>query len=161
MKNQSPNSAPGNLRVFVACLLSFLLIMMPFVQLAAAARRESGVRSRRPESGRQTADGTRQDGASNMASAAENIFLSAPVPKPAPEPPALAAAPFWVASTLSAGGIAIIGVNTEDVIPGGASANDTITFILLKPIGSGTVIFFSDRNWNGTTFPAAGGGDST
>src|SRR5688572_4383217 len=80
----TPNSG---LRVFSASLLSALMIMMPFVQLAAAARRESGVRSRGPEIGRQAANSRHQESATNAA--AENVFLNAPVPKPAPEPPAL------------------------------------------------------------------------
>ena len=65
------------------------------------------------------------------------------------------------ATTLSVGDLAIIGVNTEDTIPGGGSPNDLISFILLKPIGSGTQIFFTDRSWNGSSFAAAGGGDGT
>ncbi|MGZ5483484.1 MAG: hypothetical protein ACXWID_16050, partial [Pyrinomonadaceae bacterium] len=78
-----PNSG---LRVFSACLLSVLMIMMPFVQMAAAEGQRSEVRGQRSESGRQTADSRQQDTAKNAA--AENVFLNAPIPKPAPEPPA-------------------------------------------------------------------------
>jgi Ca2+-binding RTX toxin-like protein len=71
--------------------------------------------------------------------------------------------PNEIASVLAPGaaGIAIIGVSTEDTIPGGEVANDTISFILLTAIGSGTVIYFTDRNWNGSAFAAAGGGEGT
>ncbi|QAY77378.1 tandem-95 repeat protein [Sphingosinicella sp. BN140058] len=63
-----------------------------------------------------------------------------------------------VATTLSVGQIAIIGVNSEDT---GNPQRDAITFMLLSPIGSGTQIFFTDRSWNGTTFAAAGGNEGT
>src|SRR3954453_17012211 len=65
------------------------------------------------------------------------------------------------ATTLSVGDLAIISVNTEDIIPGGSSSNDLISFILLKPVGSGTQIFFTDRAWNGSSFAGAGGGEGT
>jgi hypothetical protein len=57
------------------------------------------------------------------------------------------------ATTLSAGDIAIIGYQ--------ADSPDSLSFVLLHDIGSGTQIFFSDRNWNGTAFPGAGSGDGT
>ncbi|PSJ38892.1 tandem-95 repeat protein [Allosphingosinicella deserti] len=63
-----------------------------------------------------------------------------------------------VATTLSVGQIAIIGVNTED---NGNPQRDAITFMLLAPIGSGTQIFFSDRSWNGSVFAGAGGNEGT
>jgi Ca2+-binding RTX toxin-like protein len=66
--------------------------------------------------------------------------------------------PLLVPTTLMAAGIAIIGYNTDD--PGG-TPSDTISFVLLTAIGSGTQIFFTDRTWNGTTFAAAGGGEGT
>ncbi|HEX5704275.1 MAG TPA: Ig-like domain-containing protein [Pyrinomonadaceae bacterium] len=75
----------SGLRVFNAALLSALLIMMPFVQLAAASRRESAPNSRGPETARQATDNREQ-----TAAAPENVFANAPVPKPAPEAPALA-----------------------------------------------------------------------
>ncbi|MBC7604892.1 MAG: hypothetical protein H7255_19820, partial [Ramlibacter sp.] len=62
------------------------------------------------------------------------------------------------ATTLAAGDIAIVGYNTEDT---GNPGLDSISFVLLRAIGSGTVIFFSDRTWDGTNFAAAGGSDST
>ena len=62
------------------------------------------------------------------------------------------------ATTLAAGELAIIGYDTEDT---GSPALDSITFVLLKPIGSGTQIFFTDRSWNGTVFAGAGGGEGT
>ena len=57
------------------------------------------------------------------------------------------------ATTLSAGDIAIIGYQ--------ADSPDALSFVLLRDIGSGTQIFFSDRNWNGSAFPGAGSGDGT
>ncbi len=62
------------------------------------------------------------------------------------------------ATVMSIGDVAIIAANTEDT---GNPQKDLISFILLKPIGSGTVIYFTDRAWNGTVFAAAGGGDGT
>src|SRR6478609_10602230 len=62
------------------------------------------------------------------------------------------------ATILTAGDIAIIGYNTED---NGNPQKDSISFVLLAPIGSGTQIFFTDRSWNGTVFAGAGGGEGT
>ena len=52
------------------------------------------------------------------------------------------------ATTLTAGDIAIIGVNSDDP--------DTFSFVALRPIGSGTVIRFTDQSWNGSAFTASG-----
>ena len=49
---------------------------------------------------------------------------------------------------LSPGDIAVIGYNSDDP--------DTFSFVALKPIGSGTVIRFTDQSWNGSTFSASG-----
>ena len=72
-----PLSTPYNgLRVFSASLLSALLIMMPFVQMAAATRanaRVSGVRS--PESGKSEAN-----------AAAENVLVNPGLPGPVAVP---------------------------------------------------------------------------
>src|SRR5690348_11028523 len=64
---------------------------------------------------------------------------------------------FMTATTLEIGDLGLIGVNTEDTIPGGSTANDQIGFLLLAPIGAGTTIYFTDRAWNGTTFTNAAG----
>jgi Ca2+-binding RTX toxin-like protein len=72
--------------------------------------------------------------------------------------PAVLEAGFLV---LARSQLQIISVSTEDTIPGGAVANDGISFILLAPLAAGAVIFFTDRDWNGTTFAAAGGGEGT
>jgi hypothetical protein len=53
-----------------------------------------------------------------------------------------------VATALKAGSLAVIHINSDD--PGGTRA-DTISFVLLKPTGSGTVIYFTDRTWTPTT----------
>lgn len=64
-----------------------------------------------------------------------------------------------VATTLRAGSVAIISYAT-DALAGSANGGDTIRFVLLQPIGAGTQIFFTDRNWNGTSF-ASGAGEGT
>src|SRR5215217_1410781 len=56
-----------------------------------------------------------------------------------------------VATPLKRGSLAIISVNTDTV---GAVNTDSITFILLEGVGSGTQIFFTDRTWT----PTAGSG---
>ncbi|MDB5696105.1 MAG: tandem-95 repeat protein, partial [Sphingomonas bacterium] len=62
-----------------------------------------------------------------------------------------------VATTLAAGDVALLGYNTED---GGTDA-DLLAFVLMKPVGSGTTIYFTDRAWNGTAFAAPGAGEAT
>jgi Ca2+-binding RTX toxin-like protein len=66
-----------------------------------------------------------------------------------------------VATTLKRGQLAIIHFNMEDSDDPSTPAVDTmnrdsISFVLLAPIGSGTQIFFTDRSWNGTVFSASG-----
>jgi hypothetical protein len=61
------------------------------------------------------------------------------------------------ATTLAAGELAIISYNTEDT---GSPALDSISFVLLKAIGSGTQIFFTDRAWTGSAF-TSGSGEGT
>src|SRR5687767_8970357 len=63
-----------------------------------------------------------------------------------------------VATTLAVADMAIIAVNTED---NGDPQRDVITFILMRAIGSGTQIFFTDRSWNGTTFAGSSAGENT
>ena len=63
-----------------------------------------------------------------------------------------------VASTLAAGDIAIIAYATDAV--GLSDDDDVIRLVLLRPIGSGTQIFFTDRAWNGSAF-VNGAGDGT
>src|SRR5688572_7454237 len=67
-----------------------------------------------------------------------------------------------VATLLSRGGIAIVQVDTEDSDDphvGGFQnmQRDSISFVLLAPVGSGTTIHFTDRAWGGSSFTAAGG----
>jgi hypothetical protein len=64
-----------------------------------------------------------------------------------------------VATTLRAGSVAIISYAT-DTLAGSPNGGDVIRFVLLQPIGAGTQIFFTDRNWNGTSF-ASGAGEGT
>jgi Ca2+-binding RTX toxin-like protein len=54
----------------------------------------------------------------------------------------------------AAGDIAIIGYNTDQ---GGGAAAQSLTFVALRPLAAGTVIWFTDRAWTGTAFTAAGG----
>ena len=56
----------------------------------------------------------------------------------------------------AAGDIAIIGYNTDQTAaPVGAA--QSLTFVVLRPLPAGTVIYFTDRAWNGTAFTGAGG----
>ena len=71
MTNRSISTPTSGLRVFSASLLSALLIMMPFVQLAAAEQR-SMARSQRSEPG----GAELKDQASNAT--AENLFVNPP-----------------------------------------------------------------------------------
>jgi len=58
----------------------------------------------------------------------------------------------------SAAGVAIVAYATDPI---GADGDDIIRFVLLSPVGSGTQIFFTDRNWSGTAFAAASAGEGT
>src|SRR5687767_11353012 len=80
----TPNSG---LRVFSASLLSALLIVMPFVQMARANTRVTGAESGGAERG--SSPTVREGASATTNAAAESSVLNAPVPKPAPEPPAL------------------------------------------------------------------------
>ena len=64
-----------------------------------------------------------------------------------------------VATTLAAGDVAIVSYETQ-LVASGASP-DALRFVLLRPIGSGTQIFISDRAWNGTAFAGASAGEGT
>lgn len=62
------------------------------------------------------------------------------------------------ASTLRRGDVAVIGYNTGASDTTGRPASvDSIQLLLLKPVGSGTTIFLTDRPWNGSAFVSAGG----
>ena len=63
-------------------------------------------------------------------------------------------------TNLVAGQLGVIGFNADNT-GNPATPAETITFALLAPIDAGTVIYFTDRNWNGTSFPAPGSGDGT
>ncbi len=66
---------------------------------------------------------------------------------------------IFVATNLTpAAGVAIVAYATDPI---GADGDDIIRFVLLSAIGSGTQIFFTDRNWNGTAFAAASAGENT
>jgi Ca2+-binding RTX toxin-like protein len=55
----------------------------------------------------------------------------------------------------AAGDIAIIGYNTDQTsAPVGAA--QSLTFVVLRPLAAGTVIYFTDRTWNGTAFSTSG-----
>ncbi|HEY7811060.1 MAG TPA: Ig-like domain-containing protein, partial [Allosphingosinicella sp.] len=67
-----------------------------------------------------------------------------------------------VATSLSRGQVAIIQVDAEDnddpFVNGVQNMNrDSLSFVLLAPVEAGTVIYFTDRSWNGSAFAAASG----
>jgi hypothetical protein len=62
------------------------------------------------------------------------------------------------ATTLLAGDIAIVSYETDVSVP---ASPDALRFVLLKPIGSGTQIFFTDRLWGGTSFAADSANEDT
>jgi VCBS repeat-containing protein len=63
-------------------------------------------------------------------------------------------------TALRRGQVAIVSYET-DTTGAGAGDNDALRIVILAPVTSGTIIYVSDRNWNGTAFPAAGSGDGT
>ncbi len=85
-----------------------------------------------------------------IARAGVRMALQAAADEPSP-PGAISAPPnpIFVPTTLSTAQIAIVGYNAEDT---SNPDKDTISFLLLAPIGSGTTIFFTDKAWNGTAF---------
>ena len=55
----------------------------------------------------------------------------------------------------AAGDVAIIGYNSaQTTAPVGAA--QSLTFVVLRPLAAGTVIYFTDRTWNGTSFTGSG-----
>src|ERR1044072_9014634 len=80
MNNATPATHARSFRVFSALLLSYLMIVMPFAQMAAAAGRQSGPRGQKAESSRQTADGREQpaDGSRQSAATADALFVNHP-----------------------------------------------------------------------------------
>src|SRR4030095_16236275 len=82
MKFRSPIGLRSrSLRVFTACLLSFLLVMMPLAQVAAAGNRGRG-------------SGVRNQSSENKKAAAENVSVDPSLPGPVP----IALAPAIVAT---------------------------------------------------------------
>jgi Ca2+-binding RTX toxin-like protein len=60
-------------------------------------------------------------------------------------------------AVLTPGQAQIIGVSTEDTIPGGGASADSIDILLLAPLANGAVLYITDRNWTGTAFTNAAG----
>lgn len=135
MTNRSLSTPNSGLRVFSASLLSALLIMMPFVQLAAASRRASGVGSRGPESTTQAAD-SKPNTASKTA--AENVFVDPSLPGPAPAPlvgPVIVATKddgLATATTVAPGGTINYSVNIKN--NGTVSPADDATGVVFTDI---------------------------
>ena len=61
-------------------------------------------------------------------------------------------------TTLAAGDILFTGFNG---IPSGGIAPDTFSFVLLTPISSGTVIYFTERGYQGGPWQASGSTEGT
>jgi hypothetical protein len=79
MTHRPFSTSNSGLRVFSASLLSALLIMMPFVQMAAASRR-SEVREQKSERG--VSPTPRED----SKAAAESVLVDPSLPGPVPVP---------------------------------------------------------------------------
>jgi hypothetical protein len=58
-------------------------------------------------------------------------------------------------TTLAAGDLAIVSYETDTT--NSAASPDALRFVLLQPITSGTVIYFTDRAWTGSAFTTAAG----
>ncbi|HYD12677.1 MAG TPA: Ig-like domain-containing protein [Allosphingosinicella sp.] len=67
-----------------------------------------------------------------------------------------------VPTTLSRAQVAVVGYNTGFSSAGDPAntTSDSLQFVILTAIGSGTIIRFTDRAWNGSAF-VAGGGDGS
>src|SRR5262245_47183685 len=87
MQQPAPRNSRTGLRILSACLLTWLLIMMPLVPLAPPSRAESPGDNRASKAKLQSADT-----ASGTSAAPNSVSLTAPVPQPAPEPPVFAPA---------------------------------------------------------------------
>ena len=135
MTNPFLSTQNSGLKVFSACLLSCLLVMMPFVQMAAAANRTEA-RGQSSKNGQQTADSRQQNSATNAA--AENVSLNAPVPNPAPEPlvgPVIVATKddgLATATTVAPGGTINYSVNIKN--NGTTSPTDDATGVTFTDI---------------------------
>ena len=108
MKISFPEPTPDSLKVFVACLLSFSILITPIAAMAApkvlaAPKAKEGKRL-----------GT-VSGAATKAST-ESVFANAPVPEPAPAPPFAAV----VTSTMTD--------NRPAIDPASAKPGDTINY---------------------------------
>ena len=136
MQQQSVPLYPRGLRVFSAFLLSYLLIVMPFAQIAAGARRVPNVTDRESQ---------KQESAekSDNKATTENVFLNAPVPKPAPAPPVAA-----VITATKDDGVAF----ATPVAPGG-TINYTLT-VNNSGTTAATNVQFSDTIDSHTTLVA-------
>ncbi len=78
MHQAVPQSYRSILRIFSACLLTWLLIMVPLVPFAPVSRGESRAADREPAKP--------QSPETSTAAATTNTFVNAPVPQPAPAP---------------------------------------------------------------------------
>jgi uncharacterized repeat protein (TIGR01451 family) len=109
MSQSFQRTQSSGLRVFNACLLSFLLIMMPFVQMAAAAKR-SEVRGKRSEDPKDRSE------KQSANAAPENLFVSPSLPKPVAAP---------LAATITA---TLTDNRNPGTDPAMAAPGDTITY---------------------------------
>src|SRR6185503_5069966 len=78
MHQAVPQSYRSIIRIFSACLLTWLLIMVPLVPFAPVSRGESRAADREPAKP--------QSPETSTAAATTNTFVNAPVPQPAPAP---------------------------------------------------------------------------
>jgi CSLREA domain-containing protein len=116
---QSPGYTPTNLRVFIACLLTFTILITPFAALAAPTKQESGVRGQ----------GSETNAAANdvfVKSPNETSAPALPGPKPEAAPEPLAPPVGSVTATISAS-VVLTANNTVSQADPGDTINYTAT----------------------------------
>jgi len=152
VKQVSPEALPGNLRVFLACLLSFTILITPFAAIAAPRGVSTPTASGAVyESGKEanTTRSSLEDLFVNPPKAMPAAVLPGPVPEPAPQP---LAPPVVgpVTATMSAAIVAT--ANNGD---GKADPGDTINYTvqLANPSGAdATNLSFNSFLDSHTTF---------
>ncbi|MGZ8843277.1 MAG: Ig-like domain-containing protein, partial [Pyrinomonadaceae bacterium] len=140
MRKSSPAPDLGTLKVFVACLLSFAILITPIA--AIAAPRTIGSPATKADKKRGSVAGEASK------SSAENLFANAPVPEPAPAPPFAAI----ITATMTD--------NRPGVDPASAKPGDTINYtVTIQNTGDAdaTSVQFNDTIDTHTAYVANSG----